>query len=70
MDPMAVMEDCRHYISQTVRGSERIERCRLGANGTIPFSCPEGCVFYERRSTSSAGWQVRPPGGGDGHDRR
>ncbi len=56
---MAVYEECRHYIRQTVRGSERLERCRLGANSTLPFACPDGCVFFEARRTSSAGWQVR-----------
>lgn len=55
---MAVREDCRHYIMQSVRGGERLERCRLGVNEQLPFACPEGCLFYERRSTSSAGWQV------------
>lgn len=58
---MSVNDDCSHYVRQTVRGSERLERCKLGANETIPFACPEGCVFYEPRRTSSAGWQVRPP---------
>ena len=55
---MAVREDCRHYVMQTVRGGERLERCRLGANTQMPFACPDGCLFYERRSTSSAGWSV------------
>lgn len=61
---MAVNEDCRHYVRQTVRTSERLERCRLGANSTLPFACPEGCLFFEARRTSSAGWQVLPPGAG------
>ena len=43
---------------QTVRGTERIERCQLGANEQVPFACPDGCVFYESRKTSSAGWHV------------
>jgi len=55
---MAVREDCRHYVMQTVGGGERLERCRLGANTQMPFACPDGCLFYERRSTSSAGWSV------------
>ncbi len=55
---MAVREDCRHYVMQTVRGAERLERCKLGANDLFPFACPDGCVFYEKRSTSSAGWSV------------
>jgi hypothetical protein len=54
-----VHDDCRHYVRQTVRMGELLERCRLGANDTLPFACPEGCVFFERRRTSSAGWQVR-----------
>ncbi|MHB8437197.1 MAG: hypothetical protein ACYDC0_15235 [Acidimicrobiales bacterium] len=58
---MALYDDCSHYVRQTVRGTERLERCRLGANETLPFACPEGCVFYERRRTSSAGWKVRRP---------
>lgn len=64
---MAVQDDCQHYVMQTVRNGERVERCKLGANETVPFSCPEGCLFYERRSTSSAGWQV--DGGGRGPRR-
>lgn len=60
---MPVYDDCRHYVRQTVRGSELLERCRLGANVALPFACPDGCVFLEPRRTSSAGWQVRnrPP---------
>ncbi|MGA8297115.1 MAG: hypothetical protein WB770_08755 [Acidimicrobiales bacterium] len=59
---MTVRDDCRHYIMQTIRSNERIERCRLGANLQMPFDCPDGCVFYEPRRTSSAGWKVdRPP---------
>jgi len=63
-----VRSDCRHYVMQTVQPSsrrgaaERVERCRLEANETLPFSCPAGCLFFEPRATSSAGWQVgRPP---------
>ncbi|HVB06972.1 MAG TPA: hypothetical protein VNF07_12070 [Acidimicrobiales bacterium] len=55
---MAVHDDCRHYVMQTVRSGDRLERCALGANESVPFACPEGCLFYEPRSTSSAGWQV------------
>lgn len=58
---MAVNGDCRHYVMQTVRNGERLERCRLGANVAAPFGCPEGCLFFEGRSTSSAGWQVSEP---------
>jgi len=64
---MAVHEDCRHYVMQTTARGDKLERCKLGANDPLPFACPEGCVFYEARSVSSAGWQVnRRPGGGTG----
>ena len=53
---MAVNEDCRHYVMQTNRAGEKLEKCRLGANTDLPFACPEGCLFYEPRNVSSAGW--------------
>jgi hypothetical protein len=43
----------------TPRG-DRLERCKVDANEPLPFACPEGCVFYEPRKVSSAGWQVPP----------
>ena len=55
---MGVRDDCRHYILQTVKGGEKLERCRLGANTDLPFACPEGCVFFEARRVSAAGWVV------------
>jgi hypothetical protein len=55
---VSVREDCRHYVMQTVGSGERLERCRLGANQVVPFACPEACLFFEARSTSTAGWQV------------
>jgi hypothetical protein len=55
---MAVNENCRHYVMQTVRAGDKIERCRVGANGTLPFSCPEGCLFFEPRRVSQAGWHI------------
>jgi hypothetical protein len=63
---MSVRVDCRHYVMQTVRRDERLERCRLGAAEHLPFACPEGCLFFERRSTSSTGWQVPPDAGDEG----
>jgi hypothetical protein len=60
----SVKEDCRHYVMQTVTrsvaaaGSERIQRCRVGVAEALPFACPETCLFYEPRSTSSAGWHI------------
>jgi len=58
---MAVNSDCRHYIMQTTARGDKIERCRVEANQALPFACPEGCVFYEPRKVSSAGWHVPPP---------
>ena len=55
---MAVNEDCRHYVMQTVAAGDKLERCRVGANTNIPFTCPPGCLFYEPRKVSQAGWQV------------
>jgi len=45
---------------QTTGRGEKVERCRVEANENIPFACPEGCVFYEARKVSSAGWHVAP----------
>lgn len=53
-----VNDNCRHYVMQTTAGGEKLERCKLGANQQLPFACPDGCVFFEARSVSSAGWQV------------
>ncbi len=53
-----VRADCRHYVMRSVRSGDRVERCRLGAAVAVPFDCPDGCLFFESRSTSSAGWQV------------
>ena len=58
---MAVNEDCRHYVMRTTPGGERLERCKVDANEPLPFACPEGCVFYEPRRVSSAGWHVPKP---------
>src|ERR1700683_4013195 len=55
---MSVNADCRHYIMQTTGRGDKVERCRVEANENIPFACPEGCVFYEARKVSSAGWHV------------
>ena len=55
---MAVNADCRHYIMQTTGRGEKLERCRVDANEQLPFACPEGCVFYEPRKVSQAGWHV------------
>ena len=59
--PMAVLDDCRHYIMQTTAHEEKVEKCRMGANEPFPFACPENCLFYEPRKVSGAGWTVRNP---------
>ena len=59
---MAVNADCRHYVMQSTAGGEKVERCKLGANDPLPFSCPDGCVFFEPRKVSGAGWTIRPGG--------
>jgi hypothetical protein len=53
---MAVRKDCRHYSSRTLHTGEQVERCRLDVNQAVPFACPEGCLFFEARSISAAGW--------------
>jgi len=55
---VTVNEDCRHYVMQTTTRGEKLERCKVRANEPLPFACPDGCVFYEPRKVSSAGWQV------------
>ena len=68
MGPMGVKPDCRHYVMQSTARGDKLERCKVGANDPLPFTCPEGCLFYEPRRVSSAGWQVpkdqgpAPPG--------
>jgi hypothetical protein len=46
---------------QTTRGNDKLERCKVDANEPLPFACPQGCVFYEPRRVSSAGWQIQAP---------
>lgn len=60
---VAVNTDCRHYVMQTTPRREKLERCKVDANEHLPFACPEGCLFYEPRRTSAAGWHV-------GHEER
>jgi len=54
---MGVRTDCRHYSSRTTTGGDSLQRCKLGVNEEMPFACPEGCVFFEPRPISGAGWQ-------------
>jgi hypothetical protein len=53
---MGVSPDCRHYSSRSI-GDDTLQRCRVGANDQAPFACPDGCLFFEPRQISSAGWQ-------------
>ena len=55
--PMAVRTDCRHYSTRTVASGDQMQRCRLKVNEEMPFACPEGCLFFEPRPISGAGWQ-------------
>lgn len=54
---MSVRRDCRHYSTRTVASGEVVQRCRLGVNEEAPFACPDGCLFFEPRSITDAGWQ-------------
>jgi hypothetical protein len=51
--------DCRHYSSRTTAGDDVVQRCRVDANETTPFGCPESCLFFEPRAISDSGWQRR-----------
>ncbi len=53
---VGVREDCRHYVQRSTSGGELLRRCRLGAADEMPFACPDGCVFFEQRVLSTAGW--------------
>jgi hypothetical protein len=57
---MAVRTDCRHYSSRTVSSDELVQRCKVDAAEQAPFACPEGCLFFEPRSITDAGWDRRP----------
>jgi hypothetical protein len=59
--PRNVREDCRHYLARSTTGNERVERCRVDANLADPFACPAGCLFWEPRTVSGAGWTIADP---------
>jgi hypothetical protein len=63
---MAVRQDCRHYVRRTTPGGDRMEQCKLAANTSDPFACPEGCLFFEPRKVADQGWQIRDPRPGEG----
>jgi hypothetical protein len=58
---VAVRPDCRHYSTRTLPSGEVVERCRVDANEKVPFACPEGCLFFEPRAVSDAGWTQAKP---------
>lgn len=64
---VGVRRDCRHYSTRTTAGNEVVQRCRVDANEEMPFACPEGCLFFESRSITDAGWERFDDGdpGGD-----
>jgi len=57
---MAVRDDCRHYLRRSTPSGDAMQRCRLTANEEHPFACPDGCLFYEERAVSGAGWAQAP----------
>lgn len=59
MGGMAVRIDCKHYSTRTLPTGDQVERCRVDAAQKVPFACPDGCLFFERRLISSAGWQIQ-----------
>ena len=57
---MAVRVDCRHYLARTINSGEVAQRCRVDAATHDPFACPDGCLFFEPRAVSAAGWTQAP----------
>jgi hypothetical protein len=54
---MGVRKDCRHYSTRSTATGDLVQRCRVEANETAPFSCPQHCLFFEPRPISNAGWE-------------
>ncbi len=57
---MGVRDDCRHYSSRSLPTGDTVNRCRLDVAETMPFACPEDCLFFEPRPLNDAGWQRSP----------
>lgn len=57
---MAVQLDCRHYSTRSVGQDELVQRCRVDFAERAPFACPDGCLFFEPRSITDAGWSRDP----------
>ena len=60
MGAMEIRDDCRHYSSRSLPTGDTAQRCRLDVAQMMPFGCPEGCLFFEPRGISDAGWQQAP----------
>jgi hypothetical protein len=54
---LLVRVDCRHYSTRTTPTGDMVQRCRVDANEKAPFACPNGCLFFEPRSITDAGWE-------------
>ena len=52
---MAMREECKHFQSRTYNSGEVARFCVLGNAPDQPWSCPEGCVTFERR-LADVGW--------------
>ena len=50
--------DCRHYLERSATPVEKVQRCRIDVAELDPFACPEGCLFFEPRKITDAGWTV------------
>lgn len=57
---MGVREDCRHYLHRSTPRGEVVQRCRISMASESPFGCPDGCLFFEPRPYSGAGWVQAP----------
>ena len=52
---MAVREDCRHYSSRSMPAGDVVQRCRVDVTSHA-VRLPGGCLFFEPRSITDAGW--------------
>ncbi|MGD0055907.1 MAG: hypothetical protein ABSC34_10800 [Acidimicrobiales bacterium] len=52
---MGMREECKHFQSRTYANGEAVRFCVLGLAPDQPWSCPEGCVAFERRF-ADVGW--------------
>ena len=52
---MGMREECKHFQSRTYKSGEVARFCVLGNAPDQPWSCPEGCITFERR-LADVGW--------------